>query len=95
MKSVEFPGTNIAIGKNQEDVYNVLHAMVVPGPEGELIIKFELTPEDIARIVEDKCIYYHRLTFGSQCRKCGEIQPFQPMRIDAGDLDHGINITGL
>lgn len=90
MHSVKFPGTNIAIGKGQEDTYNVLHGMVVPGPEGELIIKFELTDEDIARIVQDRCLYYHRLTFGSTCDECGALQKFQPMHIDAGDLDSGI-----
>lgn len=92
MISVKFPGCNLQIGKGQEDVYHTLYGMIVPGPEGELIIKFELSDEDVRRIVEDRCIYYHRLTFGSTCDKCGEVQRFQPIQIDAGDLDSNIRM---
>lgn len=83
MKSIKFPGANLEIGKGQEDIYNVLHAMILPGPEGELIMCFELTDEEIEQISKNKKIYYSRLTFH---------QPgFQPMRLMI-DLDHGLEI---
>ena len=83
MKSIKFPGATIAIGAGQEDTYNTLHAMRLPGDEVELIMCFELTEEEIQKIVETKRIYYHRLTFGTH---------FQPMRLSAG-LDDGIELT--
>lgn len=34
MKSIKFEGCNLEIGKGQTE-YNVIHALGVPGPEGE------------------------------------------------------------
>lgn len=81
MKSVPFPGSNLQIGKGQPE-YNALHAMQVPGPEGELIMCFELTDEEIEQLKQTKRIYYHRWTFGQACNKCGTVSGFQPMRLD-------------
>ncbi len=88
MKSIPFPGATLQIGKGQPE-YNVIHAMPVPGPEGELIICFELTDEEIEHIVRNKKIFYRRWTFGQTCRACGQVQSFQPLRIDT-DLSDGI-----
>ncbi len=48
MKSIPFPGSNVEVGKGQAE-YNSLHAMVVPVYEGELIMCFELTDEEIEK----------------------------------------------
>ena len=78
MKSIKFPGATIEIGKGQSE-YNSLHAMPVPGPEGEVIICFELSDEEIKKITESKKIYYARWTFG---------QPFQPMSLSTDLADN-------
>jgi hypothetical protein len=91
MNSIPFPGANIKIGADQTDTYNVLHAMLIPGPEGELIICFELSDEDIAEIVKSRKIYYHRLTFDNRCRACGSGLLFQPMKLTT-DLSNGIEL---
>lgn len=72
MKSIKFAGCNMQIGKGQEDQYHVIHAKALPGLEGECIMCYELTDEEIAQIVKTRRIWYHRLTFGGL---------FQPMRI--------------
>lgn len=81
MKSIKFPGCDLEIGKGQPQ-YTVLHAMRVPGPEGEVLMCFELTDDEIDRIKETKRIYYRRLTFGG---------PFQPMNLMV-DLSDGIDL---
>lgn len=81
MKSIKFPGCILEIGKGQEQ-YNTLHAMPQYGTEGEVVMCFEMTDEEVARIVETKKIWYFRWTFN---------QPFQPMRITT-DLEDGIEL---
>jgi len=81
MKSIKFPGCDIEIGKDQPE-YNILHAMVVPNAEGEVIMCFELTDEEVEQICRTKRIYYKRLTFG---------KPFQPMNLMV-DLSDGIEL---
>lgn len=78
MQSVKFPGATLEIGRGQEQ-YNTLHAMPQPGPEGEVIMCFELTDAEIAQIIETRKIWYFRWTFN---------QPFQPMRIATDIADH-------
>lgn len=95
MKSIDFPGATLKIGANQTDIYNVIHAMPVGGPEGEIIACFELTDDEIEEIVSTKKIYYHRWTFNglSPCLKCGTINRvgFSPMRITTS-LEDGIEL---
>lgn len=79
MQSIKFPGATLEIGKGQEDVYNVLHAMPQPGTEGEVIMCFELTDEEIEKIKETKKLWYFRWTFN---------QPFQPMKLAVNLEDH-------
>jgi hypothetical protein len=72
MKSIEFPEANVAVAKDQPQ-YNTLFARVDrQSPEGEMIICFELTDEEVTQIVRNKKLFYSQLTFG---------QLFQPMRI--------------
>jgi hypothetical protein len=82
MKSIEFPGATLKIGKDQPE-YNTLHAMPIGGPQGEVICCFELSDEEISDIVKNKRIYYSRWTFNN---------PFQPMRLFT-KLDDGIELT--
>jgi len=82
MISVKFPGSNLEIGKGQPE-YNVLHAMQVPSLEGELIMCFELTDEEIERLRVTKKIYYKRWTFGHS---------FQPMKLQI-ELHDDIELT--
>jgi hypothetical protein len=95
MKSIDFPGATLKIGASQTDIYNVLHAMLIPSAEGEMIMCFELTDEELEIISKTKRIYYHRLTFGnlSHCEKCGHLQQngFQPMRL-AAELGDNIEL---
>jgi hypothetical protein len=91
MKSIDFPGATLKIGKNQTDVYNVLHAMPVPGPEGEIIVCFELSEEELKTIIETRKIYYSRLTFGNNCMVCGQFHGFAPMKIFTS-LDEGLEL---
>lgn len=80
MKSIKFPGCTLEIGKGQPE-YDVLHAARLPGPQGELLMCFELTDEEIAEIVRSRKIYYSRLTFDNLCQSCGKPLPFQPMNL--------------
>lgn len=84
MKSIPFPGATLQIGKGQPE-YNVIHAMPVGGPEGEIIACFELTDEEVEQIVKTKKIFYSRWTFGGvvRCHHCSKVTAsgFQPMRI--------------
>jgi hypothetical protein len=80
MKSIKLPCMTLEIGKGQPE-YSVLHAAKIPGPEGELLMCFELTDEEIAEIQRTKHIYYSRLTFENKCRACQAPQPFMPMNI--------------
>lgn len=80
MKSIQFPGATIQIGKDQPE-YNVIHAMPGANTEaGEVIACFELSEEELQEVMKTKRIYYSRLTFH---------QPFQPMKIFTS-LDEGI-----
>jgi hypothetical protein len=70
MKSVKPKLCNVHLGENQEE-YNTLYSFRKHyNPECEVVCKFELTDEEIAKIVETKTIYYSQLTFGNK---------FQPM----------------
>lgn len=71
MKSVKFEGCTHAIAGSQNQ-YSTLHAQLLPGKEGEVIIIFDLTDDEVNEIVRTKKIVYSRLTFGSS---------FQPMKI--------------
>lgn len=92
MKSIDFPGATLKIGKDQEDTYNVIHAMPVPGPHGEIIACFELDANEIEMINQSRKIFYSRWTFAQTCNKCGTKQGFAPMRIFVLD-DNGVPVA--
>lgn len=71
MRSLKFEGCTHAIAGTQNQ-YNTLHAQLLPGKEGEVLMIFELTDEEVAEIVRTKKVVYSRLTFG---------QSFQPFKI--------------
>ena len=83
MKSIDFKGAFAKIGANQQDLYNVIHAYPLAGPEGEMIACYELTDEELEKLIKTKRIYYSRLTFG---------QPFQPMRIQVDPVEINVNL---
>jgi hypothetical protein len=84
MIPVTFPGCNILIGKDQPQ-YQPLPAMALDGPEGERIICFELTDEELETLKTTKRLYYSQWTFG---------QHFHPMKITT-NLEDGIFLTHL
>lgn len=81
MKSIKFPGCDLEIGKEQPE-YEVLHAMRVPSPQGEVIMCFELSQEEIEEIIRTRKLYYMRWTFGER---------FQPMKLTT-DLSDNIEL---
>lgn len=70
MKPVEFPGVNVVFAKDQPE-YVPLPAMKVPDdPQGLIITKWELSPDELKRIQETGTIHLSVLTFN---------QPLQPV----------------
>jgi hypothetical protein len=69
MKPVEFKGMNTVFGAEQPE-YQPLPALMLPGPQGEVITCWEMTEEELQAITQSKRIYFKQLTFR---------QPFQPI----------------
>ena len=70
MKPVEFPGVNVIFAKDQPE-YMPLPAMKIPNdPQGLIITKWQLSPEELERIIETGTIHLSMLTFN---------QPLQPV----------------
>lgn len=70
MKPVEFPGVNVVFAKDQPE-YIPLPAMKVPNdPQGHVITKWQLSPEELERVKETGTIHLSMLTFN---------QPLQPV----------------
>lgn len=70
MKPVDFPGTNVLFAKEQPE-YIPLPAMRIPDdPQGLIITKWELSPDELKRIQETGTIHLSVLTFN---------QPLQPV----------------
>lgn len=77
MKAVTFPGVNRMIGKEQPQ-YLQLPAMRLPGDDGEVIVCFELSEEELETIQRTKKIYVKQLTFNTPYR------PIMPL-VDLAD----------
>jgi len=77
MKAVTFPGVNRIIVKEQPQ-YLQMTAMRLPGNEGEIIVCFELTDEELEEIRKTKRIYIKQLTFNTPYR------PIMPL-VDLSD----------
>lgn len=76
MDAIKFPESNVEIAKDQPE-YNTLPALV--RDSGEVVICWQLSPEEIARINETGQIWQTMLTFG---------MPLQPQRITTEKSDH-------
>jgi len=69
-ETVEFPGVNVVFAKDQPE-YMPLPAMKIPNdPQGLIITKWQLSPEELERIKETGTIHLSMLTFN---------QPLQPV----------------
>lgn len=72
MKAVEFPEQNVVYGKDQEE-YSPLPAHKSE-PMGQVVTCWELTDEDLAKVIETKRVYLAVWTFE---------QPLQPQSMGA------------
>ncbi len=72
MKPIEFPEANVTFAKDQPE-YEPLPAYKKPNdPQGLVVVKFELSPEEMGEIFQNGTIYLSMLTFN---------QPLQPIRL--------------
>lgn len=60
----DFPGRNIIMGENQPE-YQPLPALVLSGPEFEVISCWQFTPDELAAINANGCMYISQLRFGT------------------------------
>ena len=75
MKPVDFPGANVVFAKDQPE-YIPLPAMKVPDdPQGLIVTKLELSPEELEEINKTGSIHLSVLTFN---------QPLQPVLLTVG-----------
>lgn len=59
MKPVEFPGVNVVFAKDQPE-YMSLPAMKIPNdPQGLIITKWQLSPEELERVKETGTIQHN------------------------------------
>lgn len=97
MNSIDFPGATLKIGANQTDIYNVIHAYPLDGPQGEVIAIFELSEEEAELVAKTRKIYYSRLTFNGQCQceHCGKTarSGFQPMRLQSTPVEISVTMN--
>jgi hypothetical protein len=63
MKPVEFPGVNVVFAKDQPEY-------IPNDPQGLIITKWQLSPEELERVKETGTIHLSMLTFN---------QPLQPV----------------
>lgn len=96
MKSIDFKGAYMKIGAGQEE-YNVIHAMPLDNPQGEVLAVYKLSDEERAKVAETGIIYYSRLTFGNQtvCKHCQKITPvgFQPFLMSIEPLKFNVKLS--
>lgn len=62
MKPLEFKDQNTMIAKDQED-YQTLPAYIASNPQGEVNVKIEVTPEEIAQIAEQGYFWFNMWCF--------------------------------
>lgn len=66
MKPVEFPGVNVVFAKDQPE-YMPLPAMKIPNdPQGLIITKWQLSPEELERIKETGTIHLSMPTIATR-----------------------------
>lgn len=81
MVSVDFPGRNIIVGKDQPE-YLPLYGLVIPNEYVEIITCFEMSEEEFQEFAKTRRLYLSQWTFGNK------YQPMRPMI----DLSDGIDI---
>lgn len=76
MRPIKFPEANVTFGEGQPE-YEPLPAWKFP--DGEVVTCFELSEEEILRIIDTRCIGFTQLTFNP---------PLQPvfMTVDKNDV---------
>lgn len=87
MKPIDFPGRNIIFAEDQPE-YQSLPAILMPGPEAEVISCWKLSDEEIQTITRTRCLFISQLCFRHENEK-GEmvnnaLQPILPM-VELGD----------
>lgn len=66
MKSIDYPEANLALAKDQPE-YNTLYVHVdVKRPERQMITEYELTQDEIDKIVQTRKIWHSQYTFGDK-----------------------------
>jgi len=75
MKPIEFKGFNVTFAKDQPE-YQQLPALRMP--DGEVYTCWELTDEELERVIKSKCIFFKQLTFNHP------LQPILPL-VELGD----------
>ena len=83
MKAITFPGCNVILAKDQPE-YNQLPAMVIE-ENGQYVICWEVSTEDLIELNRTRKLYYSQLTFG---------HPFQPIQLSV-DLEDMVNMLSL
>lgn len=79
MRPIDFAGRNVIFAEDQPE-YQPLPALRMP--DGEVFTCWELSDEELATVVKNKCIYFKQLTFN---------QPLQPI-LPLADLSDGIQL---
>jgi hypothetical protein len=85
MKAKEFDQVNIRIGENQPD-YITLPAHIVRDEEQAVITCFEFSDEEIEKIISDRCIWHHQITFKKAMQPI-RISVYNPFLQDESDLE--------
>lgn len=86
MKPVEFPGVNVVFAKDQPE-YMPLPAMKIPNdPQGLIITKWQLSPEELERVKETGTIHLSMLTFN---------QLSYEVRFDKKDGTPSVRVTSI
>lgn len=82
MQPKEFPGQNVIFAKDQPE-YQSLPALIVPGPEGEVITCWQFSEEEWERMSKNRCFYLCQLCFTyvdeDGVEKIRPLQPILPM----------------
>lgn len=86
MKPVEFPGVNVVFAKDQPE-YMPLPAMKIHNdPQGLIITKWQLSPEELERVKETGTIHLSMLTFN---------QLSYEVRFDKKDGTPSVRVTSI
>lgn len=90
MVPIKFPGHNVVFAEDQPE-YQPLPAILMPGLDGEVITCWELSDDEIEKIIKNRCIYISQLCF-TRLNENGTLSnnPLQPI-LPMAEL--GDNIT--